>query len=69
MLKVTGKPGRTLLELFIGGGPGAIAAARWGMNSYSIERESRYLAMLAQRVRDERSFSVLALMADQLAVL
>ena len=50
MLKVTGKPGCTLLELFSGAGPGAIAAMRWGMKSYSIARETTYMAMLAQRV-------------------
>jgi hypothetical protein len=64
MLKVTGKPGCTLLELFSGAGPGAIAAMRWGMKSYSIARETTYMAMLAQRVRKERSFSELALAAD-----
>jgi site-specific DNA-methyltransferase (adenine-specific) len=68
MLDVVGRPGGKLLELFCGAGPGAIAAMRWGMESASIDREPKYLAMLAQRVRDEqqRSLTELALAADGL---
>ena len=64
MLTVAGKPGGTLLELFCGAGPGAIAALRWGMRSISIDREPTYLAMLAQQVREEQSLDELALAAD-----
>jgi DNA modification methylase len=64
MLKVTGKPGRTLLELFSGAGPDAVAAMRWGIKSHSIDKEPTYMAMLAQRVSEERSFSELALATD-----
>lgn len=64
MLDVAGKAGGTLLELFSGAGPGAIAAKRWGMRSISIDRERRYLAMLAQRVMAEQSLNELALAAD-----
>jgi hypothetical protein len=59
-----GKPGRSLLELFSGGGPGAVAALRWGMKSISVDREPDYLSMLAQRVREELSRPELALAAD-----
>ena len=51
MFDVAGRPGGTLLELFCGAGPGAVAAMRWGMRSISIDREPTYLAMLAQRVQ------------------
>ena len=64
MLDVAGRPGGTLLELFCGAGPGAIAAMRWGMRSISIDREPMYLAMLAQRVSEEQSLNELALAAD-----
>ena len=64
MLDVAGRPGGTLLELFCGAGPGAVAAMRWGMPSISIDREPTYLAMLAQRVNEERSLNELALAAD-----
>ncbi len=58
-LLMAGIAGGTVLELFSGAGPAAIAAMRWGMKSISIDREPSYLAMLAQRVNDE-----LALAAD-----
>ena len=45
-------------------GSRAIAAMRRGMKSYSIDREPTYMAVLARRVHDERSFSELALVAD-----
>ena len=66
MLTMAGRPGGTLLELFSGAGPGAIAAMRWGMRSISIDRDPRYLSMLAQRVREEREQALpeLALAAD-----
>jgi DNA modification methylase len=54
MLDVAGEAGGTLLELFCGAGPGAVAALRWGMQSISIDQDPRYLSMLAQRVRDEQ---------------
>jgi DNA modification methylase len=63
MLDMTGRPGGTLLELFSGAGPGAVAAMRWGMRSISIDREREYLAMLAQRVNEEQ-LNQLALAAD-----
>jgi modification methylase len=63
-LTVAGKAGGTLLELFCGAGPGAVAAMRWGMKSISIDREPTYLAMLAQRVNEERSPNEHALAAD-----
>jgi site-specific DNA-methyltransferase (adenine-specific) len=64
MLDMTGRPGGTLLELFCGAGPGAVAAMRWGMRSISIDREPTYLAMLAQRVIEQQSLHELALAAD-----
>ena len=64
MLDMTGKAGGTLLEMFGGAGPGAVAAMRWGMRSISIDREQKYLALLAQRVSKERSLPELALAAD-----
>ena len=64
VLDVAGRPGGTLLELFCGAGPGAVAAMRWGMRSISIDREPTYLAMLAQPVNEERSLNELALAAD-----
>ena len=51
MLKVTGKPGCTLLELFRGAGPDAVAAMRRGMKSHSIDKEPTYMAMMAQQVQ------------------
>jgi DNA modification methylase len=63
-LHVAGKAGGTVLELFCGAGPGALAAMRWGMTSISIDREPTYLAMLAQRVREEQEFDEHALAAD-----
>ena len=64
MLHMAGKAGGTLLELFSGAGPGALAALRWGMKSISVDREPAYLAMLAQRVREEQALHELALAAD-----
>ena len=61
---MAGKAGGTLLELFSGAGPGALAALRWGMKSISVDREPAYLAMLAQRVREEQALHELALAAD-----
>jgi DNA modification methylase len=63
-LHVAGIAGGTVLELFSGAGPGAIAALRWGMQSISIDRDPTYLAMLARRVREEQSHHELALAAD-----
>jgi site-specific DNA-methyltransferase (adenine-specific) len=63
-LHVAGVAGGTVLELFSGAGPAAIAALRWGMKSISIDREPSYLAMLAQRVNEEQSLPELALAAD-----
>ena len=60
-LHVAGIAGGTVLELFSGAGPAAIAAMRWGMKSISVDREPTYLAMLAQRVREEQSLHELAL--------
>jgi DNA modification methylase len=64
MLTVAGRPNGTLLELFCGAGPGAVAAMRWGMRSISIDRAPAYLAMLAKRVREEQALHELALAAD-----
>jgi site-specific DNA-methyltransferase (adenine-specific) len=64
MLDVAGRPGGTLLELFCGAGPAAVAAMRWGMRSISIDRLPDYLAMLAQRVNEEQTLNELALAAD-----
>ena len=63
-LHVAGIAGGTVLELFSGAGPAAIAAMRWGMKSISVDREPTYLAMLAQRVNEEQSLNKLALAAD-----
>lgn len=51
LLDVAGQPRGMCLDLFSGSGTGAIAAARWGMNCLSIEREPRYCDMIRRRVK------------------
>ena len=63
-LHVAGIAGGTVLELFSGAGPAAIAAMRWGMKSISVDREPTYLSMLAQRVNEEQLLNKLTLAAD-----
>ena len=53
ILDVAGKSGGMLLEPFAGSGPGAIAAMRWGMHSFSIEQRPDYCDMIRQRILDE----------------
>ena len=53
ILDVAGKSRGMLLELFAGSGPGAIAAMRWGMESFSIEQRPDYCDMIRQRILDE----------------
>jgi len=53
ILDVAGKPGGLLLDLFSGSGTAAVAAAKWGMASVSIERASEYVHMIRERVAAE----------------
>ncbi len=53
LLDVAGKPGGLLLDLFSGSGTGAVAGARWGMRSVSIERDDRYVEMIRERVAND----------------
>jgi site-specific DNA-methyltransferase (adenine-specific) len=53
ILDVAGKPGGLLLDLFSGSGTAAVAAAKWGMRSVSIEREAAYVQMIRERVAAE----------------
>jgi len=52
-LDVAGTPGGTLLEIFAGGGPGALAAMKWGMTSISIERKPEYVDLIREAVNKE----------------
>ena len=55
LLRIAGKPGGRLLDLFSGSGTGIVAAMRWGMHSVSIERDAGYVAAIRQRVEAERT--------------
>jgi DNA modification methylase len=53
LFDLAGVPGGHLLDLFAGHGPAASTAARWGMRSTSIEKNSAYAAEIARRLQTE----------------
>jgi DNA modification methylase len=55
LLRIAGKSGGRLLDLFSGSGTGIVAAMRWGMQSVSVERDASYVAAIRERVKAERT--------------